>query len=91
MLWQIYARYKSFSSLTPCCHARCRLEDHDDSNGADRIDNPGSGVLAQYGLQPGGCAMVIARPEPENSILEIVAAFSRKPRGMKLVVLGRYD
>jgi hypothetical protein len=26
-----------------------------------------------------------------DSILEIVAAFSRKPRGMKLVVLGRYD
>jgi len=30
--------------------------------GADRIDNPDSGVLAQYGLQPGGYAMVIARP-----------------------------
>jgi len=59
--------------------------------GADRIDSADSGVLAQYGLQPGGYAMVIARPEPENSILEIVAAFSRKPRGMKLVVLGRYD
>jgi len=59
--------------------------------GADRIDNADSGVLAQYGLQPGGYAMVIARPEPENSILEIGAAFSRKPRGMKLVVLGRYD
>jgi len=59
--------------------------------GADRIDNADSGVLAQYGLQPGGYAMVIARPEPENSILEIVAAFSRKPRGMRLVVLGRYD
>ena len=34
--------------------------------------------------------MVIARPEPENSILEIVAAFSRRQRGYKLVVLGRY-
>jgi hypothetical protein len=59
--------------------------------GADRIDNADSGVLAQYGLQPGGYAMVVARPEPENSTLEIIAAFSRKPRGMKLVVLGRYD
>jgi hypothetical protein len=28
---------------------------------------------------------------PANSIMEIVAAFSRKPRGVKLVVLGRYD
>jgi hypothetical protein len=36
-------------------------------------------------------ALLIARPEPENSILEIVAAFSRRPRGMRLVVLGRYN
>jgi hypothetical protein len=27
----------------------------------------------------------------ENSILGIVTAFSRKQRGMNLVVLGRYD
>lgn len=59
--------------------------------GADRIDTAGTDVLADYGLTPGGYAMVIARPEPENSILEIVAAFSRKPRGQKLVVLGRYS
>lgn len=58
---------------------------------SDRIDQHDSGVLAQYGLQPDSYAMVIARPEPENSVLEIVAAFSRKPRGMKLVVLGKYD
>lgn len=60
------------------------------SYGSDRIDNHDSGVLAHYGLQPGGYVMVIARPEPENSVLEIVAAFSRKPRGKKLVVLGKY-
>ena len=47
--------------------------------------------MSRHGLQGGGYAMVIARPEPENSILEMVAAFSRKPRGMRLVVLGRYD
>ena len=29
--------------------------------------------------------------EPENSILEVVQAWSRKPRGCKLVVLGRYE
>jgi hypothetical protein len=34
---------------------------------------------------------VIARPEPENSILEIVKAFSNQRRGMKLVVLGNYS
>lgn len=34
---------------------------------------------------------MIARAEPENSLLEIVSGFSRKPRGMNLVVLGKYD
>ena len=29
--------------------------------------------------------------EPENSLLEIVEGFSRKPRGMKLAVLGKYE
>jgi hypothetical protein len=48
-------------------------------------------VPGQYGLAPSQYALLIARPKPENSILEIVAAFSRKPRGMRLVVLGRYD
>lgn len=47
--------------------------------------------VTALGLEPGRFLTVIARPEPENSILEIVAAFSRKPRGMKLAVLGNYD
>ena len=34
---------------------------------------------------------MIARAEPENSILEVVQAWSRKPRGCKLVVLGKYE
>lgn len=59
--------------------------------GSDRVEGSDSGVLTQYGLLPGSYAMVIARPEPENSVLEIVAAFSRKLRGVKLVVLGRYE
>ena len=46
--------------------------------------------LEQFGLTPNGYAIVIARPEPENSILEVVRAFSRQPRGYKLVILGRY-
>jgi len=33
---------------------------------------------------------VIARPEPENSILEIVRAWGRGRRDMKLVVLGKF-
>ncbi len=47
-------------------------------------------VLAEYGLDAGQYMILIARAEPENSILEVVQAFSRKPRGKKLVVLGNY-
>jgi glycosyltransferase involved in cell wall biosynthesis len=43
------------------------------------------------GLTPGKFMTLIARPEPENSILEVVEGFSRKPRGCSLVVLGDYD
>ena len=35
--------------------------------------------------------MVIARPEVDNSILEIVEAYCRKPRKPKLLIVGRYD
>ncbi len=46
--------------------------------------------LAALGLEPRRFVTLIARPEPENSVLEIVRAFSSKPRDCKLVVLGRY-
>jgi len=44
-----------------------------------------------FGLVPGRFWTVIARPEPENSLLEIVQGFSASVRGMQLVVLGNYD
>lgn len=47
-------------------------------------------LLSQYGLVRNQYALVIARPEPENSILEIVTAFSQRRRGHKLVILGNY-
>lgn len=47
-------------------------------------------LLAKYGLAPKQYALVIARPEPENSILEIVSAYSSRQRNMPLVVLGKY-
>jgi len=53
-------------------------------------DAPTEPVLA-LGLQPGEYLSLVARPIPENSILEIVAGFSTKPRGKKLVLLGNYD
>jgi glycosyltransferase involved in cell wall biosynthesis len=59
--------------------------------GADAIQAAARDPLAPLGLEPDGYVLLVARPEPENSIAEIVQAFSRKPRGLKLVVLGRYD
>lgn len=59
--------------------------------GADKVTAADAALLGEYALQPDQYAIVIARPEPENSILEIVEAFSRKPRGLKLALLGRYD
>lgn len=58
--------------------------------GADQVESADIGVLAEYGLEAGRYAVVIARAEPENSILEVVRAFSSQPRNVKLVVLGRY-
>lgn len=58
--------------------------------GADRVESADPALLAPYGLTPDRYALVVARPEPENSVLEIVRAFSQRPRGMQLVVLGRY-
>lgn len=58
--------------------------------GAPRVEEADASVLGSYGLEPGGYAILIARAEPENSILEVVRAWSRKRRGVKLVVLGKY-
>jgi glycosyltransferase involved in cell wall biosynthesis len=48
-------------------------------------------VADRFGLVPGSYVTCIARPEPENSVLEIVAGFSHRPRGCRLVVLGNFD
>ncbi|WP_038364890.1 DUF1972 domain-containing protein [Bosea sp. UNC402CLCol] len=47
--------------------------------------------LAKLGLESGRYLVSIARIEPDNSILTLVEAFSREPRGMKLVVLGTFS
>jgi glycosyltransferase involved in cell wall biosynthesis len=44
--------------------------------------------LRRFCIEPNMYAIVIARPEPENSLLTIVEAFSTRKRGVKLVVLG---
>ncbi|CAB3804550.1 DUF1972 domain-containing protein [Paraburkholderia caffeinilytica] len=58
--------------------------------GAAEVVDADSDHLVNLKLTPKKFATIVARPEPENSILEIVRAFSRVPRGIKLVVLGNY-
>lgn len=59
--------------------------------GARRVTSADASLIATFGIRPKNYAVLIARPEPENSIYEIVKAFSGSTRGMNLVVLGRYD
>lgn len=59
--------------------------------GAHPVHQAPTAPLMAYGLHPGGFATMICRPIPENSILEIVTAWSRRRRGLELVVLGDYD
>lgn len=55
------------------------------------ISSAPTAPLARLGLESGRYLVSIARIEPDNSILTLVEAFSRKPRGMKLVVLGTFS
>jgi len=48
-------------------------------------------ALSRLGLASGDYATLISRSEPENSIVEIVEAWSARRRGLLLAVLGRYD
>ncbi len=59
--------------------------------GAQDIRETQVDVLGRFNLKTDGYLTLIARPEPENSILEVVRGFSARQRGVKLVVLGCYD
>ncbi|SEG57459.1 DUF1972 domain-containing protein [Marinobacterium lutimaris] len=58
--------------------------------GGDEVVEGDSEQLKTFGIEPECFSVIIARPEPENSFLEMVRAFSRKPRAHKLVVLGNF-
>ncbi|MEM6253690.1 MAG: DUF1972 domain-containing protein [Cyanobacteria bacterium P01_D01_bin.156] len=58
--------------------------------GAKRVSKANADCLTEFNLTPKDYCIVIARPEPENNILEIVTAFSRSKRDTKLVILGNY-
>ena len=55
------------------------------------IDSSSVEPLTRLGLAADRYFVSIARIEPENNILSIVEAFTRKPRGCKLVILGTLD
>lgn len=59
--------------------------------GADQVLIAEESFVRNLGLEPGRFLTVIARAEPENSLLEIVQGFSKKKRDCRLVVLGNYD
>lgn len=56
--------------------------------GARKVGDADAKLLAPFGVGPRGFLLVIARWEPENSVLEIVRAYSAAPRRVPLVVLG---
>jgi glycosyltransferase involved in cell wall biosynthesis len=59
--------------------------------GAEAITSAPVHYLQAYDLTPKKYYLVIARPEPENSILEMVKAFSSQRIRDPLVILGSYD
>lgn len=59
--------------------------------GGDDITSANASLLLPFGIEPNQFSVIIARPEPENSFLEMVRAFSRTTRNHTLVVLGNFD
>ena len=59
--------------------------------GADALVGLMDAPVRALGLLPGCYLTLVARPEPENSVLEVVQAFSRRQRGHTLAVLGNYS
>jgi glycosyltransferase involved in cell wall biosynthesis len=59
--------------------------------GAHAITEAPEEPVTNRGLEPGRYFTLICRPIPENSILELVQAFSRSKRGVRLAILGHYD
>lgn len=58
--------------------------------GGDEVIIADISLLSPYGIDAGNFSIIIARPEPENSFLEMVRAFSCTQRNHKLVVLGDF-
>ncbi len=59
--------------------------------GADALVGLTDAPVRALGLLPGRYLTLVARPEPENSVLDVVQAFSRRQRSHTLAVLGDYS
>jgi glycosyltransferase involved in cell wall biosynthesis len=59
--------------------------------GADILHNVDPSLLDRYSLKAKSYYLLIARAEPENSILEVVQSYSRRRRKFPLVILGAYS
>ncbi|WP_375454520.1 DUF1972 domain-containing protein [uncultured Methylobacterium sp.] len=59
--------------------------------GGEPIRSTSEAPIRMLGLEPDRFLVSIARIEPDNNVLTFVAAFSRRPRGARLVVLGKLD
>jgi glycosyltransferase involved in cell wall biosynthesis len=59
--------------------------------GGDPVEAAPTAPLDALGLAPDRYLLSVARIEPDNSILPIVRAFSRRRRGLRLVVVGCLD
>jgi glycosyltransferase involved in cell wall biosynthesis len=57
--------------------------------GSDSVDDAPTEPIRALGLEPGKYLTLIARPVPENSLLELVRGFSARERGYRLAVLGK--
>ncbi len=58
--------------------------------GGDEVTSADASLLAPYNIEPGNFSVIIARPEPENSFLEMVRSFSKVRRNHTLLVLGNF-
>ena len=77
-------RRLSPAALRPASGAHHHLRRARGHRRPDRSRRPSSG------WHPASYAMVVCRPIPENSVLEIVTAWSARRRGMPLLVVGPY-
>jgi glycosyltransferase involved in cell wall biosynthesis len=64
------------------------VDSHQIAYGAPILSDPGSDLLAELGLAPGGYHLVVARLEPENHVDMIVTGYRRSAATRSLVVVG---